>query len=602
MGDSEAKGLGVSLSATLRIEMQHILDDPSFQNTVSLSRLLKFLVDETINGRSDGLKSYSIAVDGLGRPDDFDAQSDSYPRVQVGRLKKALASYYARNTPPSGSCLYLKSGSYRVRLGPPSTAYPELYGPLSLHAAVPTPPGSAMVDSNIVPWWALIQRSRSWQAGLLATVCVVLCFAIWPVVALEVKENGLLSQAESESPVLYISPASHINEVYGDEKSRALSAILIEGLSQAWTIRTRVLPNVESKNALVSSSGRASYRLDTEIIYRNNFGHQVFFRLTNVSSNVLLWSHSEAFTDNQEDPDDLLRITAQVVGQLAGPFGVIANEEHRRANGSFLPGYHCLLQALSYYKFRRAATGAKSLLCLQFPINDKSLEAVRLTFLATFALAPNAVIDNQPGAYEKSTRLAQQAIQADPRSAYAHMAMARVRFLKHQCDEGKRHGDLSVAAAPYDPMILSTIGSLSALCGHSEGSILLERAYELHSEGQPYARLILVWAAVKLGKFERLNALREVPPLGQPAYIPNHYLSETLIDAAQDRPRAATRNWKLFVKASHMPGASPDELVRQVFVGEDIRKDLLNFLKQKGVILQPYTDTPTSEKTAKTGA
>jgi hypothetical protein len=55
-----------------------------------LSGLLRYLIDETIAGRAATLKSFIIAVDALGRKENFDSASDSSARVQMGRLRKAL--------------------------------------------------------------------------------------------------------------------------------------------------------------------------------------------------------------------------------------------------------------------------------------------------------------------------------------------------------------------------------------------------------------------------------------------------------------------------------------------------------------------------------
>lgn len=117
----------------MRDECNQILKYPTFRNAPVLSRLLLFLVDETVAGHGNALKSYTVAVEGLGRAEDFDSYADSYPRVQVGRLRRALENHYAQHAPANGLCLYLQLGSYRLRLANPAAAYPNLYRPLSAH-------------------------------------------------------------------------------------------------------------------------------------------------------------------------------------------------------------------------------------------------------------------------------------------------------------------------------------------------------------------------------------------------------------------------------------------------------------------------------------
>lgn len=57
-------------------------------------RLLAHLVAETLAGRGDVLKEYSIARDVYDLPEDFDPRADPRVRVEVRRLRQTLARYY----------------------------------------------------------------------------------------------------------------------------------------------------------------------------------------------------------------------------------------------------------------------------------------------------------------------------------------------------------------------------------------------------------------------------------------------------------------------------------------------------------------------------
>ena len=83
-GSSSDEGLRDRVLA----EVGAVSATPEFERAPVMRRLLGFLVRITLAGNGDELKAYSVAVDGLGRDADFDSQSDSYPRVQVGRLRK----------------------------------------------------------------------------------------------------------------------------------------------------------------------------------------------------------------------------------------------------------------------------------------------------------------------------------------------------------------------------------------------------------------------------------------------------------------------------------------------------------------------------------
>lgn len=102
--------------AAMEAELAAVLADPTFLRSPVLARLLSYLVETTLAGGAQHLKSFSVAVDGLGRSPDLDPQVDTYARVQVARLRKALDGYYAAAGADRAQRLTIDSGSYDVRL------------------------------------------------------------------------------------------------------------------------------------------------------------------------------------------------------------------------------------------------------------------------------------------------------------------------------------------------------------------------------------------------------------------------------------------------------------------------------------------------------
>lgn len=111
----ESDGLETN-TISMSEELARVLDDPLLAHSPVQVRLLKYLVDMALSGRGKTLKSYSVAVDGLGRNPDFDAQVDTYARVQVGRLRTVLDTFYAGAGSQHILRLKIDKGSYEVRL------------------------------------------------------------------------------------------------------------------------------------------------------------------------------------------------------------------------------------------------------------------------------------------------------------------------------------------------------------------------------------------------------------------------------------------------------------------------------------------------------
>jgi hypothetical protein len=102
------------MASIMEEECAHILRSAEFRRSPVMSHLLEFLVQFCIQRDARGPKAYTVAVDGLGRDDDFDPNMDSYPRVQVGRLRRMIAGYYASHPRPTR--LHIPLGHYQVQL------------------------------------------------------------------------------------------------------------------------------------------------------------------------------------------------------------------------------------------------------------------------------------------------------------------------------------------------------------------------------------------------------------------------------------------------------------------------------------------------------
>jgi hypothetical protein len=74
------------------LHLEQILSSRTFHKSETLRTLLRYLWEH----RNDKLSEYAIAIDALGRKQDFDSKIDATVRVQILRLRQRLASYYNR--------------------------------------------------------------------------------------------------------------------------------------------------------------------------------------------------------------------------------------------------------------------------------------------------------------------------------------------------------------------------------------------------------------------------------------------------------------------------------------------------------------------------
>lgn len=71
-----------------------ILADNRFNASPQMSAFLTYIVEQTLEGHSTRIKAYTIAVDALGKSDDFDPQTNPSVRVLAKRLRDTLSQYY----------------------------------------------------------------------------------------------------------------------------------------------------------------------------------------------------------------------------------------------------------------------------------------------------------------------------------------------------------------------------------------------------------------------------------------------------------------------------------------------------------------------------
>jgi hypothetical protein len=74
--------------------LDNILKSRHFRSRKVLRAFLQYIVTQTLSGNIAKITQYSIAVEGLGKPADFNSATDPLIRIQAGRLRKLLEEYY----------------------------------------------------------------------------------------------------------------------------------------------------------------------------------------------------------------------------------------------------------------------------------------------------------------------------------------------------------------------------------------------------------------------------------------------------------------------------------------------------------------------------
>jgi serine/threonine-protein kinase len=106
------KPLPTDIAAKVREHLSAILTSDIFVRSARLSRFLRFVVGEALEGRGDQISEYSIGVEVYDRATAFDPRIDSTVRVEAGRLRAKLREYYEAEGTNSVIRIQLPKGGY----------------------------------------------------------------------------------------------------------------------------------------------------------------------------------------------------------------------------------------------------------------------------------------------------------------------------------------------------------------------------------------------------------------------------------------------------------------------------------------------------------
>ena len=135
----------------MREELKRILASAAFAGATRPSRFLSYLVEQTLAGRSDGIKEIVLGTEVFDRAPDFDPRIDTIVRVEAVKLRKRLDEYYAAGPGTTTVRIEVPRGSYVPRFhvvaptetpadGPPSVPAPtEVHVPSTSVVGASTP-------------------------------------------------------------------------------------------------------------------------------------------------------------------------------------------------------------------------------------------------------------------------------------------------------------------------------------------------------------------------------------------------------------------------------------------------------------------------------
>lgn len=114
--------------AEIRQALTAILDSPEFDGAERLQSFLRYVVDKLLAGQSEDIRAKSIAEDIYGRSLDSGGDPMAVVRVDAGRMRRRLASYYSNSGKEQRIRIHVDPGGYVPRFEVLDVAQPGQHG------------------------------------------------------------------------------------------------------------------------------------------------------------------------------------------------------------------------------------------------------------------------------------------------------------------------------------------------------------------------------------------------------------------------------------------------------------------------------------------
>ena len=465
-----------------RAALEHMAISEAFRGSPQLVAFLRHVVEATLRGAGDRIKGHTIAVEALGRAENFDPQADPIVRVEAMRLRRALGRYYANGGKCDPVLIDLPLGSYVPAFHRNTiVALPDVAPPAG-QAETPVAVPSAHVATS-----SRLRAFASAASLVIAGAAIYAGLDFWfdfntpkpqspPQVAqVRAAESG--ARHVSAYPVIYVGAFQAVGDAGGTQAvAEQLRAKLRDALARFDELAIVSGAPPEGDRRTIAGDGRPGRYALTGSVEAGGAGLiRVSVSLSDVADDRIAFARtfqqlrSEVEAGSAEDA-----IVREVAVALAQPYGIIHAREQAAQMGTAVgdPRYRCLLDSYDYWRTYDFAQHARVRDCL-----ERATAADPGFALGYSALAGIVLQDHRRGInlragdappLERALRAARRAIELRPGSARAHETLMDVHFLRGEHALALVAGEKAVRLNPYNPHILARYGARLVSLGEVE--------------------------------------------------------------------------------------------------------------------------------------
>jgi adenylate cyclase len=471
--DAGETNTGSEIAAAL----ERILSQPDFLASPRLSCFLRFVVTETLEGRADRLKAFTIASMALGHDEKFNPKTNSIVRVQAGRLRQLLEHYYSGPGRFDRCEIRLPRGSYAPEflfrskddlLSHPPTSTPDPFAGKSDEAGDPTPFGKSKrfgrLSSGLVLAMGIIVVAGLglgtwiWRGGSPAGL---VARAVAPPVA---------SRWSGSGATITVDPIEGVGD---DPALRAFAGVLENKLEDALSRFDN--PVVLHKSAVTRPPSDLDYQLSGLVTPATGGNISIAFRIWHPVSGEVIWTRTFDDLHLEKTGAAIEPTVSALTSAVAQTYGVVFTDMRKRLDG-MSEGFGCVILASNYFKTPSVTAHASARDCLertvaQHPNFAPGFAALSYLMIDTYLNGIDAHPDEKP--LDLAIQMANRAVDLTPQKARAHAAIFLSRFFDKRFEDAFASAERALQLNPYATDTPARIGFAHVLRGEFDTGIAL---------------------------------------------------------------------------------------------------------------------------------
>ncbi|WDZ76188.1 hypothetical protein PWG15_16490 [Ensifer adhaerens] len=424
-------------------------------------KFLTYVIEETIAGRGDRIKAYSIATEVFGRDSSFDPQTDPAVRIEAGRIRRALERYYlvAGRTDP-------------IVISIPKGAYVPTFE-RRIDAWLPSPTETS--ESSAQKPAALRAGRGTWLAAV-TVVCV--CSGLTAGALLLHQEDKSIVRLQPTIPRLVVTP-------FEDLSGTSQSAMMARGLTDEVVgniAKFKEITVTTREGSDASLQGGPAFALEGRVRFDGE-RLRLVARLIQRSDGSVVWANTyDERLGTGQTIDLQVTAAATVAGAVAQPYGAIFQASLTAFKRSVPDDWQAYACTLSYYG-HRGDVGAQGHAGVQECLQQATQQVP--TYATAWALLSMSYVDafqdrldrSTSTELEQATEAAARAVELDPQDVRALEARMLALFFRGDVDAALAVGARALAINPNDAELAGEYGFRLALSGQwDSGCKLLEQS------------------------------------------------------------------------------------------------------------------------------